>query len=443
VEWFFVGDNVSAICALNDFGDEPAEVAERVGEIVRMLYFSKTRGKRVSKKRAKEAIPRLEPMLERLGVDASHFDAQTLVSLAEHRNEICVAKPRCKQCPLVSFCSTGAEHVKRDPKPVVVDLFAGAGGMGCGFREAGFRVGLAVERDRDAAQTYRFNHPGTVVLERDVRTLTPRLVRRIVGTQPVAICAGPPCQSYSLAGKRKSRDPRHLLFRSVLALARALRPHFVVIENVVGIETPVGTRNFLEIIRKELGRLFLPEVRLLRAVDFGVPQERRRYFFIGRRRGIPEIGVPRSTHKEDGAIGKRPATPTVMESFRRLPHREHGQVKDWSVRRDGQVIWNVGTMYHSPKVVRKIRKIKGSEALLSYRRVSRRYAGTVVAGHRALPVHPTQHRTMSVREAAVLQGFEDDFIFLGSRSNQPLQVANAVPPPVAFAIAKRLRRRLR
>jgi DNA (cytosine-5)-methyltransferase 1 len=102
------------------------------------------------------------------------------------------------------------------------------------------------------------------------------------------------------------------------------------------------------------------------------------------------------------------------------------------------LIFNASTMAHSAKVVEKISKIEPGKGPMSYRRLTDDVARTLVAGHRALPVHPWLHRSISVREAARIQGFPDDFVFAGSRASQPLQVANAVPPPLGRAIANHL-----
>jgi len=94
-------------------------------------------------------------------------------------------------------------------------------------------------------------------------------------------------------------------------------------------------------------------------------------------------------------------------------------------------------------VINKIRQISPGEGPISYRRLERDEARTLIAGHRALPVHPTQHRSISAREAAVIQGFPNNYIFCGPRAWQPLQVANAVPPPLAEAVARHLLEHLR
>jgi DNA (cytosine-5)-methyltransferase 1 len=314
--------------------------------------------------------------------------------------------------------------------------------MGHGFRQAGYRIGLAVEWDRDAAQSYRLNHPGVPVWERDVAKIRPAEVRKVLGRRPAIVCAGPPCQSYSLAGKRADDDPKHHLFRHVLALARELRPQFIVIENVPGISRNIRDRSYKQIVMQAIGRRFDVEALLLEATHYGVPQTRRRYFFVGRPPGSKPLGVPAPTHSPDGAR-RLPPTPTVVEVLRTLPRRDHGSSNDIHVMPNGTVVRNLGTMLHSRRVVRKIAKIKPGEGPFSYRRLRKTFARTIVAGHRALPVHPTRNRTLSVREAALLQGFPVDYAFLGPRANQPLMVANAVPPPLARAIGRRIRPCLR
>jgi DNA (cytosine-5)-methyltransferase 1 len=412
------------------------EVAWRIGEIVKRVYFA-------SKPRRDGSPPSLGTLLARLKLEESDFDESALVALRAHARAVCQERPKCGACPLVSFCSTGKQRVKQSAAPVVVDLFAGAGGMGRGFRKAGFRVGLAIEMDAEAAQTYRLNNPGVVVVERDIRRVTARDIMSVIGARPAVICAGPPCQSYSVAGARESRDPRHNLFKHVLDVARVLKPEVVLIENVPGINRRVGRKNYKDVVETRLGEHFEVEVHLLRALDYGVPQQRRRYFFLGRNKSLSAIGEPRKTHREKGQGGGLPEAPTVMDALRGLPRRPQGSVRDWSRLGDGRVVWNMATMRHSRRVVKKIMRLKSGEGPLSYRRVSRKYANTIIAGHRALPVHPTLHRTLSVREAATIQGFDESYSFLGTRANQPLQVANAVPPPLAYGIARRIMTRLK
>jgi len=133
-----------------------------------------------------------------------------------------------------------------------------------------------------------------------------------------------------------------------------------------------------------------------------------------------------------------PETPrldTVLAGPLELPHSTDAE---YAAAPDGSVLRNASTMRHSQAVVDKISAIEPGGGPISYRRLERDLARTLVAGHRALPVHPWLNRTISVREAARIQGFDDTYFFCGPRWEQPLQVANAVPPPVGQAVANHL-----
>jgi DNA (cytosine-5)-methyltransferase 1 len=376
------------------------------------------------------------------------------VNLIHHGRDICRPRaPLCQECPLISFCQTGRGiDWSQDTRPVAVDVFAGGGGLSVGFSEAGFRVAAAVEWDRNAAQTYRLNHPGTVVIEADARKIDARAICELAPSadRPVALIAGPPCQGYSVAGKRQPEDEKNRLFLEVTRLARDLRPRFVVIENVPGIRS-VGGVSFTKAVLHELHESgFGGKEYLLRACDYGVPQLRRRVLFLAQRYDIGEAPkAPASTHcsgaychagcgDTPGAnCGALRATSTVTEVLSDLPVLGPGEDAEYRVV-DGVLLLNGSTMKHSRKVIEKIKGIAPGKGPISYRRLHSDLARTIVAGHRALPVHPFVDRTISVREAARIQGFKDSHIFCGTRGQQPLQVANAVPPALARAVAEEL-----
>jgi DNA (cytosine-5)-methyltransferase 1 len=127
-------------------------------------------------------------------------------------------------------------------------------------------------------------------------------------------------------------------------------------------------------------------------------------------------------------------TPTLTEVLSALPELPHSTDAEYLIH-DGRPYYNMSTMRHSQRVVDKIAKILPGGGPISYRRLESHEARTLIAGHRAMPVHPRLHRTISVREAAVIQGFPLDYVFCGPKAEQPLQVANAVPPPMAKAVA--------
>jgi len=384
-------------------------------------------------------------------VDHRVFDAivppklrkQLHMNLVHHGRAVCQRNARCGSCVLVSFCDEGVTRLRSDAAgPVAIDLFAGAGGLGSGFRAAGYRTALAVEKDRHAAQTYRANNPGVPVIEVDVATLTAGQIKELCTGlgEPDAVLAGTPCQGYSAAGARRPDDTKNLLYAHVVALAEQLKARLVVIENVPGVQRVNGV-GFVDRILGALRRKHEAARHELRSSDFGVPQNRRRLFFLARRRdlgGAPTAPTP--THQPPGTVRSAglAETPRLQDRLRGALELGAGTRAEHVVLPDGTELLNASTMRHSREVIEKIKAIKPGRGPISYRRLERDMARTLVAGHRALPVHPWLHRTISVREAARIQGFPDSYVFCGPPSEQPLQVANAVPPPVAQALAQHL-----
>jgi len=369
------------------------------------------------------------------------------INLVHHGRAVCQeSAPRCGECPLVSFCAEGrAATAGRAGDHTAIDLFAGAGAMGLGFEEAGFRIAAAVEIERHAAQTYRLNHPGVPVLEAPAEKVTGDILRGWVPglARPAAVFAGPPCQGYSAAGARTIGDRRNLLFRHVSRIARELGARSVMIENVPGVQRVNGISYTARITAslREAGYATWDEPVNLRASAFGVPQNRRRLFFIGVAPGVPLPAPPLATHRPPGEATPAglPVTPTLLQRLAGLPGLGPGEGGERHEMPNGTVVFNSMAMRHSAAVVAKIAAIPAGGGPISYRRLDGDVARTLVAGHRALPVHPTQHRAITVREAARIQGFPDTYFFCGPRASQPLQVANAVPPELARAVAGSLR----
>jgi DNA (cytosine-5)-methyltransferase 1 len=370
---------------------------------------------------------------------------QLHINLIHHGRAVCQNRAaQCSSCVLVSFCDEGLKTSAppASKAPVAIDLFAGAGGLGSGFREEGFRIALAVERDRNAAQTYRANNPGVPVLEADVASLTGKgLKKQFAGIRSVdVVLAGPPCQGYSWAGKRRPHDSKNRLFEQVARLAEELQSQLVVMENVPGLRRVNGV-GFSEAILRRLRRSYDAEGYELRACEFGVPQERRRIFFLGRLRGQGAAPAPpKATHLPFGTPDTGlPETPSLEARLAGDLELGPGEDAEWRVLASGIELLNASTMKHGKAVIKKIAGIEPGKGPISYRRLERDVARTLVAGHRALPVHPWLDRSISVREAARIQAFPDSYVFCGPRAEQPLQVANAVPPPLARAVALELR----
>jgi DNA (cytosine-5)-methyltransferase 1 len=369
------------------------------------------------------------------------------VNLIHHGRALCLpANPHCDRCPLISFCRSGIERLQHTARPrPTVDLFAGPGGLSAGFSSAGYTVVFAAERNRNAAQTYRYNHPGVPTLECDVANLTGEQILQLVGLKRgdiVAVLGGPPCQGYSQAGKRDPSHPDNHLYDHFVRVAMEMGAELALMENVPGIRNVRGRAFISDVEAAFRLRGFEPCHFLLNAAAYGVPQRRLRILFIG----VPDAGPPIKalmpppvTHcvmaSTSSNPSKLPAARTVAEAFHGLPPRRSGQGSQLEMVGSLPLLNHVA-MRHSRDVIDAIRSVPIGGGAISYRRLAAgEPARTIIAGHRALPVHPTQHRTITVREAARLQGFEDAFLFLGPRAEQPLQVANAVPPPLAQAIA--------
>lgn len=423
----------SARCVLAYSLSRPAfPVDTHVHRIFSRLDLVKSNGRKADHDPFQEVVP--EPMRKRLHINLVH-----------HGRAVCrTQQPDCRRCVLISFCAHGRStaNAKADKRPVAVELFAGAGGMGHGFRQAGFRIALAIESERHAAQTYRLNHPGVPVLEARIDSSTRAAsVRKYMPDMKVdALVAGFPCQGYSAAGARLPHDERNGLYRDVARLARQLNAEMLVAENVPGLRRVSGHAFLEEILGAFEAAGYNVAAHLLRACDFGVPQHRLRYFFLGTRQGeAPSAPPPThvSCHHANGDTRGRdlPPTPALEALLRELPELPAGSVAERYRDREREFL-NMSTMAHSARVIKKIEAIPQGEGPISYRRLEPDEARTLIAGHRAMPVHPWLHRTISVREAAVIQGFPMNYFFCGPRSEQPLQVANAVPPPLARAVAE-------
>jgi DNA (cytosine-5)-methyltransferase 1 len=424
----------SARCVLAYALERPAfAVDTHVHRIFLRLGLLQSNGRKRDHDPFQNAVP--APLRKRLHINLVH-----------HGRSVCrTQNAKCAECVLVSFCGHGRATLGVEDAPVAVDLFAGAGGLGYGFRKAGFRIGLAVEPNRHAAQTYRLNNPGVPVIEASIDQSTDaKSLRKYMPKvkKITALLAGPPCQGYSAAGSRRPYAQVNHLYRHVARIAEQLQVEIVCLENVPGVRR-VNGRGFLSSIRNALRRAgFATESHLVHACEFGVPQHRARYFFLGRRGKNAEAPPrPAPTHRprhqeESSSAAQLPETPRLIDLLNDLPQIQAGTTAERWRGDEGQEDYNLSTMAHGTKVVRKIRGIKSGEGPISYRRLEDGEARTLIAGHRALPVHPRHDRTISVREAAVIQGFPRDYIFCGPRGEQPLQVANAVPPPLAEAVAR-------
>lgn len=374
-------------------------------------------------------------------------------------------------------------NAESDSRPVCVDLFCGAGGLSEGLHMAGFRTAVAVDFDKNAAATYQRNHPDTVFLNTDISKLDPKTIISALGGKRVDLLAGgPSCQGYSTHGKRDPNDPRNFLFLHYLRIAKALRPRWILMENVQGLLT-YNQGYFREVILDELeGMGYHADAKVLCAADYGVPQLRRRVFFLATRDDC-EISFPPATHSESGMRGMKPYL-TVGETFFDLPSLGRGgllageqleymappRTKFQRYLRAGSakltlhearplsaqaaaIARHVGEgqglravpVEALPERFKKMRTISTGElrrdCTTLYHRISRsRPSYTITCYFRNVAsgpfLHPTEDRSLSIREAARLMTFPDRYEFVGT--SIPRQIGNAVPPLLAKAVGEHI-----
>lgn len=380
-------------------------------------------------------------------------------------------------------------------RPTAVDLFSGAGGITLGVANAGFNVVFCSDRDEACELTHKRNFPTVPFVRTNIEGLSGRNILKEAGLKRGELdllIGGPPCQGFSMIGQRKIWDPRNGLFHEFLRLATELNPKCVVIENVTGLATlNKGT------VLREIGAAFAQagyavDCAELLAAQYGVPQMRWRMFFIGwrfdqdKRGGFPlpshgsaGIGdlVPNRTLSAESSAG----FVTIREAIGDLPAVRGGEPgmayagrpdSDYQkAMREGapKVLGNHYAARLSKQNMARIELLKPGEdwralphellpagmqrALRKdhtrrYRRMQwNGIARSIITRFRDPKsgeyIHPEQHRTISIREAARIQSFPDWFVFEGSYSEQYDQVGNAVPPLLARAVAAELRKMLR
>lgn len=371
------------------------------------------------------------------------------------------------------------------PRPIAVDLFSGAGGLSLGFEQAGFDVLAAVEVDPIHAATHKFNFPYCTVIPRSIRSLSAADIREASGIGGRAVdlvFGGPPCQGFSLIGQRALDDPRNSLVRDFVRIVAELSPTYFMFENVKGL-TLGQHRQFLRELVAEFEargyRVMIPW-RVLNAAHYGVPQDRERLFLLGARQGVFLPRYPVATtepHTDAPTLGLLPLGPSCEDALGDLPDPERlpelqeqdatlaggwgpasayaqglrcltaaswhcGYRRAWDPRR----LTASATTEHTTISRRRFLATEPGqvEPISRFFRLDRHgIANTLRAGTDSArgaftsprPIHYDGNRCITVREMARLHGFPDWFRFHRTKWHGARQVGNAVPPPLALALA--------
>ena len=343
-------------------------------------------------------------------------------------------------------------------KPRVIDLFAGVGGLSLGFEKKGFDVVLANEYDASIATSYIANHKNTKMIVGDITSLDLEdTFGKLAGTIDVVI-GGPPCQGFSQKGQRKTiHDERNFLFKYYVAVVELVKPRYFVMENVPNLLSAEGGFFKNEIVELFNSMGYSLNMGVLNAADYGVPQNRRRAVIIGKKDGnAPELPDP--TNK----------SVTVWDAISDLAYLESGEGKEEQeykypaesdyekmLRKDSSKLFNHIATKHSPLALERLALIPpnaGREVLPEEHLTKSIYSGTwtrmkkdeisvTITTRFDTPssgkfTHPFLNRAITVREAARIQSFPDNFHFVGNKGSQMKQVGNAVPPLLAAAIAE-------
>ncbi|MFD1598376.1 DNA cytosine methyltransferase [Halobellus rarus] len=328
----------------------------------------------------------------------------------------------------------------------VLDLFCGGGGLSEGFLQAGYDVVAGVDVNEDFLATYEHNHEDALAIQADLSTVGPEEFFEEYPVDPDEIdvvIGGPPCKGFSIAGHRDPDDERNYLVGNFIDFVEYVRPAAFVMENVPGIKSMEGGDTLRAILEGfERAGYEKPAYETLNAADYGVPQNRRRVIFQGRRDGsIPTY--PERTHgpsKQATLTGKQ-LEPYVTVEDALL---ERGSEDCSGEERAIDDLPNHEKTNHSAEMVERISEVDPGESLYesygdSWRRLPRDEPSiTIKENHNAPFVHPVEDRVGTVRECAILQSFPDDYVFQGPKSTQLKVVGNAVPPGLSKAIAETL-----
>lgn len=380
------------------------------------------------------------------------------------------------------------KETKKSRRPVGIDLFSGAGGMSLGFEQAGFDIVAAVEIDPIHSAIHKFNFPECAVLPKSIAKISGKEIRKVanLGNRRVdVVFGGPPCQGFSMIGQRALDDPRNKLVREFLRIVVELDASYFVFENVKGLTVGKHRKLLEEFIKAaaRVGYRVLAPWRVLNASRYGVPQDRERLILLGAKKNLPLPKYPEPTTRPAGSesdLIELVQGPTCRDALSDLPDAERfaellyfdsvktdrwGEPSDYAkkLRGIGKDVWYFGYPRRWDRSVLTA-SMRTDHTDISRRRfaetepgavepISRFYrlppdglSNTLRAGTDSArgaftsprPIHYRLDRCITVREMARLHGFPDWFRFHVTKWHGARQIGNAVPPPLARAVASKL-----
>jgi DNA (cytosine-5)-methyltransferase 1 len=338
---------------------------------------------------------------------------------------------------------------------VHLDLFSGCGGFSEGFNQAGFTTNLAIDIHPPSLKTLQFNHPEATAVCGDIRKIFSDLFLDFLpkSKNPIVITAGVPCQGFSLSNrKRHADDKRNFLFKEFIRITKDINPDAVVLENVSGLVS-AGGGTFKKDISKAIEELgYHVNFSILDAADYGVPQRRRRIFFVGVKKNSNWL-FPKKTHGvslktyntvKDAILGDLPTLKAKQSSdkYTREPISEY----ELYLRERSKKLTSHQAPNHPDETILKISNTKPGKPMYPkfkqrIRLRSSDLSPTQICGGIRPQFqfgHPTQARGLTIRERARIQSFPDKYYFFGGIVQGRVQTGNAVPPLVAKALAEQI-----
>lgn len=338
-------------------------------------------------------------------------------------------------------------------KRKVVDLFCGAGGLTLGFEKQNFESVLAIDMWSNAIDTFNNNRKNKVGIVKDIADIDKDFIDQYINEHVCGVIGGPPCQGFSLAGKRSENDERNKLYQEYFKTLSLINPDFFVIENVTGILSMKNGEVKNDIFKRASGIGYNVYIDKLVASDYGVPQNRVRVFFIGIKKELDKgnFKFPKKFKYKvtcEEALSDLPSLDRNenTQNYKSAPRSEYQKM----MRKNSDKVYNHEQTLHADETKKLISMVpeggsikdlpeelrgKRKYSSLLRRMNSKAQSNTIDTGHRTY-FHYKENRILSVREAARIQSFPDDYIFSGSKINQYKQVGNAVPPLLAEQVAK-------
>jgi len=319
-------------------------------------------------------------------------------------------------------------------KPTVISLFAGCGGSSLGYRMAGYRELLAVEWNKNAAETFRLNFPKVPLYEGDIAKLSVEQCLKLAGLAPGkldVLDGSPPCQGFSTAGKRKLSDNRNDLFKEYARLLQGLQPKAFVMENVSGMVKGYMKQTYLEITKTLRACGYVVAGQVLNAMYYNVPQSRKRVIIIGVRE---DLGIEPRHPKPQMKVK------TVRDAIADLPDEQ--DVENEHVWIDESPGGKNTKTYAKAKRAKPGEKYAGQQTRIRW---DEPFPTMLKSGTAAVAIppylrnshcHPKATRTLSIREMARAMSLPDSFVFRGSQKDKNFVIANSVPPNMMRAIAE-------